>query len=684
MASKIQRELAFLLTGKDVSASKAMRGVRKEVTQLGNIAGKAGTNLTRNLERTVVVGAAAATGAIGYAVKAAMDFESATAGVAKTVDGDISAIVQGLKDLASNAPIAYEELAGIAEAGGALGVAKGDLLNFTDVVAKLGVTTDLTSDAAATALGHLTTTLRLTGDDYAHLGNALVDLGNNGSSTESQILGMAESIAGTAAIVGLSKQQVLGWGAALANTGEEIEAGGSSLQRFFLESFSMVNQGGDGLKAFAKVAGMSAKDFKAAFQKDASGALEGFLVNLGKLDEATQAKTLQDLGFTDIRITRSLLKLLANTDNLTDSLDLSDKAWAENNAMTKEAEKRFATSASQMKILENNVRLAAATIGAELLPQINELAKEGVDWIQNHQPEIKQFAKDLARGIRDAVEYAKSLDWDAIAAGLQGAAGAAQGILSAFMALPDWVKEVLVGGFVLNKATGGLATDLAGFFAKMAVQRMVVNAAVAQISAGSVAGGAGPNATAAGGIGTLGKVFLVGEAIALLALISSTNDEIAGNTRHQSAQLSSQVDRWLSENKLSSADLQAGLGATKDAIARIKSDPLALALNVDGARDALEGLERDQVKIEAKLQEQLQADKIAAAQQRIDESILRANTLAGFSSVVAAIRAIPAPTINVKVPVEIRPGVTSRTVTEAKYESDRYYVTSTQTGMKAI
>ena len=71
MASKIQKELAFLLTGKDVSASKAIRGVRKEVNQLGAIGAKAGTNLARNLQRTVVVGAGLAAGALGYAVKAA-------------------------------------------------------------------------------------------------------------------------------------------------------------------------------------------------------------------------------------------------------------------------------------------------------------------------------------------------------------------------------------------------------------------------------------------------------------------------------------------------------------------------------------------------------------------------------------------------------------------------------------
>lgn len=702
MASKIQRELSFLLTGKDVSASKAMRGVRKEVNQLGSIGAKAGTNLSRNLQRTVVAGGAAAVGALGYAIKTAMDFESATAGVAKTVDGDISAIVAGLKNLSSTAPIAYEELAAIAEAGGALGIAKGDILSFTDVVAKLSVTTDLTSDAAATALGHLRTTIGLTGTDFGHFGNTLVDLGNNGASTESQILGMAESIAGAAGIVNLSKPQLLGWASALANTGEEVEAGGSSLQRFFLETFGMVNKGGADLKLLAKTAGMSAADFKKAYGKDASGALERFLVQLGKMDTATQAATLEALGFKDIRITRALLKLLANTDNLTGSLDQADKAWAENNAMTKEAEKRFATSASQMKILENNVRLAAATIGAELLPQINELAKEGVDWIQDHQPEIRQFAKDLAVGIRDAVNYARSLDWDAIAKGLQGAAGAAKGILDAFMALPDWVKQALVGGFVLNKATGGLVTDLAKFFTGLAVQRMIVNAAVVQVN--GAGGGLGSAGGKTGGLrGLLSGALQLIPALFVAGIASEIEDDVQAFAEeiHDALQLPdidpSQWDWPFGPKNTPKVDIGpiedilGGSGGTKSR-GTLQDRRLAPSSTEGGyGPGGVPGPGKISNEITGAV-----AGTLVGPLRRLSDAEVRADAAelsalrAGLAANAAATRAgiagirIPAPIVNVRVPVYIRPGVTSRTVVQANWESDRYASVTTAGGMKAI
>ena len=62
----------------------------------------------------------------------------AIAGVAKTVDGDIQGVIKSLTDLSkqgSDAP--FEELAGIAELGGAMGIGKDELAAFTEQVAIL-------------------------------------------------------------------------------------------------------------------------------------------------------------------------------------------------------------------------------------------------------------------------------------------------------------------------------------------------------------------------------------------------------------------------------------------------------------------------------------------------------------------------------------------------------------------
>jgi TP901 family phage tail tape measure protein len=577
VSSKIQRELALLITGKDVSASRSLRNVNRELGKLENAAGKAGSNISRNIQRGIVVGAGVAVGAIGFAINAAQDWESAFAGVAKTVDGDVTAIGAGIREMATEIPVAATELAGIAEAAGALGVAKEDILGFTHTVALLGETTDLSSGTAATALGHLKTTIGLTGSEFETFGNTLVALGNNGASTESQILGMAENIAGASKIIGLSKDQVLGWSSALANTGEEIEAGGSSLQRFFLETAKAVAGGGKDLATFAKAAGMSAKQFKKAFGKDASGALQGLLVHMGKLTKAEQLATLEALGFTDIRIQRALLKLLGNTDNLTDSLNDSAAAWDDNNAMTKEAEKRFATTAAKVQLLKNNFKEAAIIVGSELLPVIQELAAEGVDWLKGHQKEIAQFAKDLAAGIRDAVKWAKTLDWNAIANALKTGAGFAAGLVEAFANAPPWLQQFLAVGFVANKFTGGALQDVFSALASGLIKGILgINAGVVNINAGivngagvipGVAGAAGSAATGAGavgaaGVGTalvVGAVLVGGTALSIntIATMAEENNKLAkqGLTANEIA-----AQRFYNANQADQSRIQKQLG----------------------------------------------------------------------------------------------------------------------------
>lgn len=491
MAGKIQRELALLLTGKDISASRSIKGVNSELKKLNRIGAKAGSNVSRNIQRGAIAGAAVATTAVGAAIKEAMSFESSAASVRKTVDGNVDAILDANRLLARTTGLEVNALNEIAATAGALGIAKDDIDDFTKTVALLGVTTDdVTTDLGAQAIGKLKTTLGLAGQDFERFGNTLVSLGNNGASTEGQILSMTENIAGAADVMDASTPQVLGWAAAVANTGEEAEAGGSSIQRFWLGSFKAVNAGGAKLKLMAKIAGQTGAEFKKSFGKDATGTLARFLTSLGKLSKAEQLATLEALGFKDIRITRALLKLLANTDNLTQSLGEAEVGWQENKAATDEAAKRFATTASKLEILKANVRDAAITIGSELLPVLADLSTDAVGWINDNQGNIRQFSKDLAAGVREAVKWAKQLDWDAIGGGFKVAASAAGLLVEAFASAPPWLQGFLTTGFLANKFTGGAVMDVAGLLLGQVVKGVLgMNAGVVNINAGVVNGG---------------------------------------------------------------------------------------------------------------------------------------------------------------------------------------------------
>lgn len=339
----------------------------------------------------------AATGMFVGSVSDAMEWESALAGIAKTLDttglsveqetAAIAEMGDGIRDMAREIPIGTTELAGLAETAGQLGIRRQDVLDFTRVTALLGVTTNLASDQAATAFGKINAVMPLTADQFDRFGATLVDLGNKGSATESEITDMAQGMAGAAGLVRMSHSSMLGWAAAIANVGIESQAGASSFQRMVLGINAAASQGGDRLDKLADVAGMASDQFAQLWSADASSALQAIVAGLSEMDQVTRQATLAAIGFTDIRTTRMLLSLTNNVDNLNNSLTNAGTAWDENTALLTEAEKRFATAESQVGLLKNTAADLSITIGTVLLPFLlmlvtgaRDIASALADW----------------------------------------------------------------------------------------------------------------------------------------------------------------------------------------------------------------------------------------------------------------------------------------------------------------
>src|SRR5690606_20758681 len=117
------------------------------------------------------------------------------------------------------------------------------------------------------------------------LGSTIVDLGNNLATTEAEISSMALRLAGAGKQIGLTESDILAFAASLSSVGIEAEAGGSAFSKVMVNMQLAAEQGGEDLKAFAKVAGMSASDFKKAYQQDATGAIISFIKGLSTAEE---------------------------------------------------------------------------------------------------------------------------------------------------------------------------------------------------------------------------------------------------------------------------------------------------------------------------------------------------------------------------------------------------------------
>lgn len=113
-------------------------------------------------------------------VEASIQFESAMAGVKKTTDlseEELSAMGNTFQKLSLEIPITANELAGIAESAGQLGIQKESITGFTQTMANLGVATNLTSEEAATLLARFANVTGMEPDKYENLGSTVVALG---------------------------------------------------------------------------------------------------------------------------------------------------------------------------------------------------------------------------------------------------------------------------------------------------------------------------------------------------------------------------------------------------------------------------------------------------------------------------------------------------------------------------
>lgn len=379
-----EKDLSHRLTGDSSSlegamgrGGRAMSAAAREARRLEIQQQRTGAAMTMVGRGMFIAGAAIAAG-LALSVKAAVDWESAWTGVLKTVDGtdvQMAALEDEIRSLTEILPATHAEIAGVAEAAGQLGVAREDVADFTQVMIAMGEATDLTSDQAATALARLMNIMQTAPGDVERLASTIVDLGNKGATTESEITEMALRIAGAARTIGLTEAQVIGFAAALSNVGINAEAGGTAISKVFLEIDAAVSEGGDQLETFAQVAGMSADRFATAYRQDAGAAIAEFVAGLARVQSSggDVNAILSELGLTEIRVTDALRRLAGSGDNLTQSLKIGSQAWDENTALMAEAERRYGTTESQMRIARNQVNDFAISVGQTLLPVLGEM-----------------------------------------------------------------------------------------------------------------------------------------------------------------------------------------------------------------------------------------------------------------------------------------------------------------------
>lgn len=312
----------------------------------------------------------------GFALKSAVSFESAFAGVQKTVNGttaELAQLQQGIIDMANSTPSTREDIAAIAEAAGQMGVSTPNVLGFTKTLVDLGNATNLAGEEGATMLAQFANITQMPQSDFGRLGSTITALGNAGAATEQDIGEMALRLAGAGSQVKMTEAQIVSLASGLADLRIPAELGGSAVSRVLTGMQTAVIGGGKDLEAFGKIAGMTGQQFAEMFRGDATAAFMALLKGLQGISAAggSTATALQSVGLAEQTTLDVMNRLTGAGDKLSASQKVGERGWRENIALTNEANMRYATTESQLKMAGNRITDVARQFGELLVPAVH-------------------------------------------------------------------------------------------------------------------------------------------------------------------------------------------------------------------------------------------------------------------------------------------------------------------------
>lgn len=331
------------------------------------------------------VGAGAALAGVGVAaVNAGSDFESAFAGIRKTVDAteqEYAQLEDSIRSMTKNMPMAATELAEIGESAGQLGIHKENLEDFIKTMADLSVSTNLTSEDAATQFAKFANITGMAQDNFDKLGSSVVALGNNMATTEADIMSMGMRLAGAGTQINMSEADILGFSAALSSVGIEAEMGGSALSKTMINMQLAVESGTEDLTGYAEVAGMASDAFAELFKSNPAEALSEFITGIGNVERNGKSAimVLDDMGITEVRQRDALLRAASASDLFANSLQIANKSFEENTALAKEAEQRYATFESRLQMVKNRVNDVGISLYQNFRDPLNDVMGIALD-----------------------------------------------------------------------------------------------------------------------------------------------------------------------------------------------------------------------------------------------------------------------------------------------------------------
>jgi len=343
--------------------------------------------------------------AVGATLKFASEIEDGFVGVKRTT-GAVGAEFEKLRGQILQLSVDLKgiqigALQNIAQIGGQLGVPKSELGRFTETVAKASRAMDIADDAAANFLARIQVNMKEPMENLIRIANVANELGNTTTATANEILEISTRMSGTANVFGLTTAEMIALAAATRHAGEEVEVSSSAWVQ-------VMNRMLTDTKKFAHVAGQDVKQFTETLRTNPIQAIKELAVGLSQLDKFGQAKALEDLELTGVRVGPVLTKLASNLNELDRIMKSANEEWRSGASVQKEYEASASTLSASLSRLWNAVKLLADSLAGGLLPVlagVTDAIGNLLQWMAGYG----RTSDDVSRSIRGQVDEAEGL-----------------------------------------------------------------------------------------------------------------------------------------------------------------------------------------------------------------------------------------------------------------------------------
>lgn len=344
---------------------------------------------------------------MGLAAKRAADFEDRLVNVGKTTQmqgEELKNFGDQVLKMSTKTRTGIDSLLEMAEVGGQLGIAKKDLLSFTDAGNKFF--TVFSKSYGGNVEEAMTHVAKLGGifketrgmnpaEQISRTASAINELSKQGAATAYNVTDFALRIGALADNMSPSLQNTLALGAHLENLGIKSEIASGGMARLFTAV-------GENIVPFAKFMNMKPKVAEELFNKDSLEFVKEFASRFKGMSNTQMIQTLDKLKIGTDESKKVLGAMSDSIDKLTQTQKSSYKEFEKNNSINKEYIKMNMTSGASIAKMRNQFDALTIKIGNAVLPIMNQLMKEVapiVEGIANWIERNKGLAETLAKMI---------------------------------------------------------------------------------------------------------------------------------------------------------------------------------------------------------------------------------------------------------------------------------------------